>query len=153
MDNEETPGFEQNNDAEVDMIEDVTTSSTATSGFLNLPFDVLAEILIMTEHPGDVLAVARTSKQLCNRLVSPAAGFIWKKARIAVGLPDPAAYSAQYELPICYDNWTPHIVAEVYEVIGVGYFMGCEPAYAAFVFDGGICEVRLVWITWHSSWL
>ncbi len=130
MDIEETPGFEQNNDVETNMIEDVTTSSTA-SGLLNLPFDVLAEILIMTEYPGDVLAVARTSKQLCTMLVSSAAGFIWKKTRIAVGLPDPAVYRAEIK-SIPASEEPPEYA------VGVAYFMGREPAYAALVFDGGI---------------
>ncbi len=130
-DNEETNGLEQGKEAEPNSntMEGISTNSP-TFTFLDLPFDVLADILILTGYPGDILAVARTSKQLCTQLVGPAAGFIWKKARIAVGLPDPAAYSAQAGTP--------------QEVVGVGYFISREAAYAAFVFDGVICEVRLI---------
>ncbi len=143
IDIEEALGFKQNNDVEVNTIEDVTTGSAAP-GFLNLPFDVLAEILIMTEYPGDVLAVARTSKQLCTQLVGPAAAFIWKSARIAVGLPDPAEYSARYH-PIPTSDGPPK------HVVGVARFMGREPAYAALVFDRGVCEVRWLKAGWNPG--
>ncbi len=134
---EKASDLERANGADADAMEDsdMTTGSTA-SPFLNLPFDLLAEILILTEPPGDILAVARTSKQLYSLLVSPAAGFIWKKARIAVGLPDPAMYTAQIETAPSSDELPE-------TVVGVAYFMGREPAYAALVFDRGICEVRI----------
>ncbi len=120
-------------DGDGDGTENMAINSMA-SAFLNLPFDVFAEILILTEYPGDILAVARTSKQLCTLLVEPTADFIWKKARTVLGLPDPLVYSAKIKNARKSDG-SPE------SLVGVGCFAGREPAYAAFVFDGGICEV------------
>ncbi|KAG2131705.1 uncharacterized protein EDB93DRAFT_1177587 [Suillus bovinus] len=82
--------------------------------FPTLPLELLAEILIQTDSPRDVLSVARTSKLLCSTLVcNPAADFIWRTIRkncLPYPLPDP----------------TPNF---------------SEAAYAAFVYDGGPCDV------------
>lgn len=82
--------------------------------FPTLPLELLAEILIQTNSPRDVLSVARTSKLLCSTLVcNPAADFIWRTIRkncLPHPLPDP----------------TPNF---------------SEAAYAAFVYDGGPCDV------------
>ncbi|KAG1871846.1 hypothetical protein DFJ58DRAFT_762568 [Suillus subalutaceus] len=82
--------------------------------FPTLPLELLAEILIHTNSPRDVLSVARTSKLLCSTLVcNPAADFIWRTIRkkcLPHALPDP----------------TPNF---------------SEAAYAAFVYDGGSCDV------------
>ncbi|KAG2355419.1 hypothetical protein BDR07DRAFT_1426303 [Suillus spraguei] len=82
--------------------------------FPTLPLELLAEILIQTNSPRDVLSVARTSKFLCLTLVcNPAADFIWRTVRkncLPHALPDP----------------TPNF---------------SEAAYAAFVYDGGSCDV------------
>lgn len=82
--------------------------------FPMLPLELLAEILIQTNSPRDVLSVARTSKLLCSTLVcNPAADFIWRTIRkkcFPHALPDP----------------TPNF---------------SEAAYAAFVYDGGPCDV------------
>ncbi|KAG1740787.1 uncharacterized protein EDB91DRAFT_1131442 [Suillus paluster] len=90
----------------------------STSGrclFPTLPLELLAEILIQTNSPRDVLSVARTSKFICSTLVcNPAANFIWRTVRkkcLPHALPDP----------------TPNFT---------------EAAYAAFVYDGGLCESR-----------
>lgn len=82
--------------------------------FPTLPLELLAEILIQTDSPRDVLSIARTSKLLCSTLVcNPAADFIWRTIRnkcLPHALPDP----------------TPNF---------------SEAAYAAFVYDGGSCDV------------
>lgn len=81
--------------------------------FPTLPLELLAEILIQTNSPRDVLSVARTSKLLCSTLVcNPAADFIWRTVRkkcLPHALPDPT------------QNFS-------------------EAAYAAFVYDGGVCD-------------
>lgn len=82
--------------------------------FPTLPLELLAEILIQTNSPRDVLSVARTSKLLCSTLVcNPAADFIWRTVRKKC-LPHP--------LPDPTQNFS-------------------EAAYAAFVYDGGACDV------------
>ena len=82
--------------------------------FPTLPLELLAEILIQTNSPRDVLSVARTSKLLCSTLVcNPTADFIWRAVRkkcLPHALPDPT------------QNFS-------------------EAAYAAFVYDGGVCDV------------
>ncbi|KAG2074869.1 hypothetical protein BDR04DRAFT_121024 [Suillus decipiens] len=82
--------------------------------FPTLPLELLAEILIQTNSPRDILSVARTSKFLCSTLVcNPAADFIWRTVRkncLPHALPDP----------------TPNF---------------SEAAYVAFVYDGGSCDV------------
>ncbi|GLB42366.1 hypothetical protein LshimejAT787_1103810 [Lyophyllum shimeji] len=80
--------------------------------FDKLPLELLAEILLFTESPKDVLAVARCSKFFCATLLNPSARFIWKAARIAYPIPPPEPLS----------TFT-------------------EASYAAFLFDGGTCEV------------
>ena len=88
--------------------------------FVVLPVELFSEILIYTGSPQHVLAVARTCKALCQTLLSTNNQFIWREARRAcafnlaagpVHLPDPPKD-----------------------------FFG-EAAYAAFVFDSGVCEV------------
>lgn len=77
----------------------------------SLPLELLAEILSYTT-PRDILALARTSKYFCATLVTnPASTFIWKRAR------------ARYEPAI--PDPTPNLT---------------EPAYAALLFDAGVCE-------------
>lgn len=100
------------------------------SAFLHLPFDIFEEILLQTGDPGDLLAVARTCKALYAKLLDPAASLIWKKMRILVGLPDPAAYKTLYE-----DDGSS------VKLMGVQCFVHSEPAYAAFIFGGGVCRV------------
>ena len=77
-----------------------------------VPLEILAEILSYT-LPRDVLAFARTSRYFCNTLVSnPASQFIWAKARV---------------------RFTPVIPPPTPNFT--------ESAYAAFLFDPGVCEV------------
>ncbi|EIW78378.1 hypothetical protein CONPUDRAFT_108240, partial [Coniophora puteana RWD-64-598 SS2] len=84
------------------------------SSLISLPLELLAEVLLLTNSPRDVLAVARCSKFLCNTLVSnPSTEFIWKRVRATClprALPDPT------------ENFT-------------------EASYAAYVYDAGACEV------------
>lgn len=99
--------------------------------FLLLPFDVLLEILSRTNHPGDLLAVTRTCKNLCRKLTDPSAYPLWRRMRRNLSLPDPAKYTSVVK---------SHDETDV-RVTGVLNFAH-EPAYAAFVFDGGDCEVN-----------
>jgi len=98
--------------------------------FLLLPFDILLEILSRTNHPGDLLAVARTCKNLCRKLTDPSAYPLWRGMRRNLSLPDPAKYISVVRSQHGTDA----------KVTGVSNFSH-EPAYAAFVFDGGGCEV------------
>lgn len=92
--------------------------------FDTLPFELIAEILLNTSSPTDVLAVARCNKSLCKALVHPTSNYIWKSVRKAYPLPPPEPMS-----------------------------IFTEAAYAAFLFGGGNCEVsRLVNMhLWFSS--
>ncbi|KIJ61543.1 hypothetical protein HYDPIDRAFT_159175 [Hydnomerulius pinastri MD-312] len=100
------------NDPRVDSSEQLTPRATLTI----LPLELLAEVLLQTQSPPTVLAVSRTSSYLYRTLVlSPAASFIWRGVRKTCKprpLPDPS------------EGW-----------------VGSEADYAAFVFDGGVCEV------------
>jgi len=79
-----------------------------------LPVELIAEILLYTESPRDVLAVARSCKALCYTLLNETNQYIWK---------------------YCRENCKPEPLPSP-----VGKFK--EPAYAAFVFDESNCEVR-----------
>ncbi|THV01980.1 hypothetical protein K435DRAFT_749946 [Dendrothele bispora CBS 962.96] len=81
-------------------------------GFLRLPVELLAEVLLSTSSPRDVLAVARCSKYHCNTLMSPSNQFIWKHTR---------QYCKPAPLPDPPKKFT-------------------EASYAAFLFDAGVCE-------------
>ncbi|KXN81671.1 hypothetical protein AN958_03918 [Leucoagaricus sp. SymC.cos] len=112
---------------------------------LHLPLEVLAEILLYTISPKDLLAVARTCKSLCGQLISPGAAFIWRKMRLKVGLPDPGQFLSSTTPPIL-ETLLPFRDPDertLPPLRGVKLFMGRESAYAAFVFDGGVCEVRI----------
>jgi hypothetical protein len=79
-----------------------------------LPFELIAEILLFTNSPKTVLALARTSKFLCNTLTGSNAQYIWRHVRencLPAALPEP----------------TPQFT---------------ESAFIAFIFDGGKCDVR-----------
>ncbi|TFK73485.1 hypothetical protein BDN72DRAFT_834612 [Pluteus cervinus] len=81
--------------------------------FTKLPYDLIAEILIQTQNPKDVLAVARCSKALCWMLTDPSARYVWKHTRIN-------CIVASMPAPI--ERFT-------------------ESSWAAWIFDGGPCEV------------
>lgn len=87
--------------------------ATAAKCFLqSIPTEMLAETLAYTT-PIDLLALARTSKYLCNTLVDPSNVYMWRRARKQVDpapVPDPPA------------RWK-------------------EPAYASWLFDPRSCKV------------
>jgi hypothetical protein len=101
-----------------------------------LPLDILLEILDKISYPGDLLAVARTCKDLCRRLTDPSTYPTWRKVRNRVRMPDPATYEAEVRDEYNADGSNK-------KIMGVENFVNNEPAYAAFVFDGGSCEVWL----------
>jgi hypothetical protein len=78
-----------------------------------IPLELLAEILLFTESPKDVLAFTRTSKFFCQLLVNPSQAFIWKGVRALYPVPPPDPMS-----------------------------IFSEASYASFLFDGGDCSVR-----------
>ncbi|KAL5534167.1 hypothetical protein ACEPAG_628 [Sanghuangporus baumii] len=76
-----------------------------------LPWELIAEILSMTTSE-EVLALARCSRHFCDSLViNPRSKCIWESAR----------KYCRPEIPDPTPNFT-------------------EPAYAAYIFDGGPCE-------------
>ncbi|THH05165.1 hypothetical protein EW146_g9975, partial [Bondarzewia mesenterica] len=77
-----------------------------------LPLELLSLILSFVASPKDVLAVARCNKHLCATLLNKANAFVWRTAR-------KICLSGQLQAPP--PGWS-------------------EPAFAAFVFDGGFCE-------------
>ncbi|KAF8656316.1 hypothetical protein AX16_002618 [Volvariella volvacea WC 439] len=83
------------------------------SPLMSLPLELLAEVLELTESPKDVLAVARTCRYFCKTLLGTSAVFIWRSVKQSCR---PRA------LPDPDRRFT-------------------ESSYAAFVFDGGICEI------------
>ena len=78
-----------------------------------VPVEILAEILYFVTSPKDVLSVARCNKRLCATLLNPSNVMIWRHARSRCIVPG---------LPLPPPGWS-------------------EPAYAAFIFDGGNCHV------------
>ncbi|KAF9265624.1 hypothetical protein L218DRAFT_1075713 [Marasmius fiardii PR-910] len=78
-----------------------------------LPVELLAEILLYTKSPRDVLSVARSCKVLCYTLLHHSNQFIWRYCRMN-----------------CKPEPLPEPVARF-----------TEAAYAAFVFDTSNCEV------------
>ncbi|KAJ6588847.1 hypothetical protein B0H19DRAFT_1101444 [Mycena capillaripes] len=87
-------------------------STLPSAHIFSLPFELIAEILVYTASPKDVLTLARCSKSLCNTLLREESGFIWRSVRsncLPGPLPDPQAINLS------------------------------ESAFAALVFDGGNC--------------
>ncbi|PFH49895.1 hypothetical protein AMATHDRAFT_62303 [Amanita thiersii Skay4041] len=78
-----------------------------------MPLELLAEVLISTRSTKDILTVSRCSGYLYKTLCGPSGAFVWKKTRQAT-LPEPLPD------PPAFIN---------------------EYQYAAFLFDGGKCEV------------
>ncbi|KAH9478544.1 putative mannosyl-oligosaccharide alpha-1,2-mannosidase 1B [Psilocybe cubensis] len=98
-------------------------------GILSLPLELLAEIMILTGSPQHVLATARTSKTLCDTLLSPDAEFIWREARKGSG----CVFEVQNSMFV-------HLGKETFSLPEPPKQFFGEPAYAAFVFDSGNCE-------------
>ncbi|KAF8843819.1 hypothetical protein BDN67DRAFT_923139 [Paxillus ammoniavirescens] len=99
----------------IDALGNAVQSSSPRASLTTLPLELLAEILLHTHSPPTVLAVSRTSSYFHRTLAHPTVSFIWRGVRKTcepIPLPEPG------------DAWR-----------------GSEANYAAFVFDGGICEV------------
>lgn len=79
----------------------------------SLPVELLSEVLSYMPTPNDILNVTRTSRYLCLTLLNPSNVPIWVTAR---------ENSAGGPVPEPPAGWS-------------------EPAHAAFLFDGGRCEV------------
>ncbi|KAK0192508.1 hypothetical protein F5146DRAFT_1040287 [Armillaria mellea] len=77
-----------------------------------LPFELIAEVLLYTHSPKDVLALARCNKFFCATLVSKSSDYIWRYTR---------------------NNCKPSPLPEPLQIF-------TEASYAAFVFDEGKCE-------------
>jgi len=89
-----------------------------------IPIELLAEILMYMPSTQTVLALARCSKYFCATLVNnDSSVFIWRNVR---------ATSKPYAIPDPTPNFT-------------------EPAYAAFIFDCGECEVCRVGFSFGDS--
>jgi hypothetical protein len=88
--------------------------STSKSSRLDIvPVEILSEILHHVASPKDVLSVARCNKRLRATLLNPSNVMIWRRARSNCVVPG---------LPPPPLDWS-------------------ESAYAAFIFDSGICHV------------
>ncbi|KAG7448664.1 uncharacterized protein BT62DRAFT_1074220 [Guyanagaster necrorhizus] len=77
-----------------------------------LPFELIAEVLLYTQSPKDVLALARCNKFFCATLVKKSSDYIWRYTRT---------------------NCRPGPLPEPLQIF-------TEASYAAFVFDEGKCE-------------
>ncbi|KAF9236658.1 hypothetical protein BU15DRAFT_63827 [Melanogaster broomeanus] len=91
------------------------TSNSPAASLTTLPLELLAEILLHTHSPPTVLAVSRTSSYFHRTLAHPTVSFIWRGVRKTcepAPLPEP----------------------------GSAWRQG-EAAYAALVYDGGVCEI------------
>jgi hypothetical protein len=119
---------------------DKNALTTSSLSLPDLPYDILEAILSKTGDPRFLLATARTCKELYKKLTHPSASGMWKKLRKSshIGLPDPAAY----------DTGVGDGGLNV-KIAGVRFFASNEAAYAAFVFDGGPCEVGKFSICQH----
>ncbi|KAJ3920500.1 hypothetical protein F5877DRAFT_77072 [Lentinula edodes] len=88
-----------------------------------LPLELLAEILLYTKSPKDILALTRCSKFFCRTLLHEANQYIWRYARqncLRGRLPEPC----------------PRFT---------------ESSFAAFVFDAGPCEICDKQVNFYSS--
>lgn len=85
-------------------------------GIAQLPIEIICEIALRISSPEWLLSFSRSSKFFCDILVDPKTAYIWIGARKMCMEPEP--------IPDPTPNWT-------------------EPAYAAFIFDGGNCEVSV----------
>jgi len=90
-------------------------TETATPLITRLPFELVAEILLYSKSPADILSLSRTCKHFCATLVqNPVATFIWKRVRSQTTPPVP-------------------------DLTKLGF---SEPQLANFIYGGGKCTVR-----------
>ena len=100
----------------------VVADTEKVSLISRLPFELVAEILLYSTSPVDILSLSRTCKHFCATLVhNPVAAFIWKRVRAQTipPVPDPTK---------------------------LGF---SEPQLANFIYGGGKCTVRSLW-RFHS---
>jgi hypothetical protein len=60
--------------------------------FFDLPNELIDLIVSGFDHPADMLSLARTSKNICDKLVGDGAAFMWRRIRKAfkpAPIPDP----------------------------------------------------------------
>jgi len=67
-----------------------TDAGKATPLVTRLPFELIAEILLYSTSPADILSLSWTCKHFCATLVqNPVATFIWKRVRAQTTPPVP----------------------------------------------------------------
>ena len=67
-----------------------TDAGKITPIVTRLPFELIAEILLYSTSPADILSLSRTCKHFCATLVqNPVAAFIWKQVRAQTTPPVP----------------------------------------------------------------
>lgn len=124
-----------------------TDEAENPSRLLRIPVELLSEILIWTGSPKFVLAVSRTCRSLRSTIMSPNSAFIWKEARkLATIIPRPKEIWDFEEPPKTFFPM-PDPPPGVFGSTDTE----AEARYASFVFDDGICEVRLKAIVIPSS--
>ena len=112
---------------------DVSAPSMPESHIFTLPPEIIGEILILTGSPRHVLAFARTCKHFCYTLIGEGAQYIWRQARRGP------------QCSILKFNFAHHVKPDLgVDVISLpdppnAFFN--EAAYAAFIFDPGLCDV------------
>ena len=88
---------------------------TTAPSITRLPFELIAEILLYSTTPADILSLSRTCKHFCVTLVeNPVATFIWKRVRAQTKPPVPGPTKLGFS----------------------------EPQLANFIYGGGNCVVR-----------
>lgn len=98
----------------LELEEEAPSSPQPRSHLENLPVELLSEVLRYMPSPNDILNITRTSRFLCLTLLNKGNVQIWVTAR---------KNCVAGEVPEPPPGWS-------------------EPAHAAFIFDGGKCEVR-----------
>jgi len=94
----------------------VTHAENATCLITRLPFELIAEVLLHSKSPADILSLSRTCKHFHATLVqNPIATFIWKHVRTQTMPPIPEPTK-----------------------LGLS-----EPQLANFIYGGGECTVRI----------
>jgi hypothetical protein len=96
----------------VEKKQEASSCQTSKHGLARLPFELVAEVMSYMKTPKDLLSVARLDQHLCSTLLNPSFEFVWKRVRRVMQPPLP--------------DPLPYLT---------------ESSYAAFVFDGGDCQV------------
>lgn len=79
--------------------DDDATETLANCLIVTLPFELVAEILLYSKSPRDLLAVSRTCKHFFATLTSVRAAYVWKNARkdcLPRPLPEPLARQSEH---------------------------------------------------------